>query len=541
MDAVFSRISNTTMTENLNLAQLAQQLSPQALALTAANAGKNKAEYEKLKQAVYSAQINLNNFAPSQIDLRSFAWQLEGKDRNWWWQLQALPFLNWYVSSYQLQSAEEQQSFLQFCLSAFECWCLNAEHNANSPLNWHDHATAFRLRNLVNWFTHCVYNQLDNGFASDKRLQSFTVLLNKHLCWLAEDTNYSEHTNHGFDQALVMYTVALSLPNAGLEQFLQLGKSRLIAELKHAFTDEGVHKENSPGYQKFMLGRVKTLVNLDSLGDTEVSSLAKDYVEKAEAFLKALTLPNGELPMIGDTKANEQGIMAGASERFVIFDYSKSGYVIVKGKSYQEKDFYLLIKNTHESQYHRHDDDLSIFLFYDGEEVLTDGGLGSHNEKDARRIKLRSGKAHNTPYIQGRDAERRMAKLKQKPVLTVKYGSITGVSFCYGVKMTRTIDINNICDGEIIIHDECEGLGADNLAINFITPFASVKVEDKAFTIQSATGRQVVFNNINGHLASSYIEQDYSGRSIKYGEYIVARIFGWLSNGQVTSTKVKFC
>lgn len=529
------------MTENLNLAQLAQQLSPQALVLTAASVGRNKADYEKLKQAFYSAQVNLNNFAPSPIDLRSFAWQTEGKDRNWWWQLQALPFLSWYLSSFKLQTEEEQQCFLDFCLSAFECWCVNAEQNPESPLNWHDHATAFRLRNLVNWFSHCVYHQLHNGFSSDARLQSFVALLTKHLLWLADESNYSKNTNHGFDQALVMYTVALSLPNAGLEQFLQLGKSRLIAELLHAFTDEGVHKENSPGYQKFMLGRVKTLVNLDTLGDIEVSSLAKDYIEKAEAFLKALTMPNGELPMIGDTKANELGILAGASDSFTILDYSESGYVIVKGKTYQEKDFYLLVKNTHESHYHRHDDDLSIFLFYDGEELLTDGGLGSHNEKDPKRIKLRSSKAHNVPYIKGKAAERKIANLKHKPVLSVTDGLISGFSYSYGVKISRTIDIRDVLNGEIIIHDDFESSSADKLAINFITPFASVKVDDNALTIESNSGKQVVISNISGDLVSSYIEQDYSGRSVKYGEYIDARIFGWLSNGQAISTKIKFC
>ncbi|MDP5138133.1 heparinase II/III family protein [Rheinheimera baltica] len=474
------------MTENLNLAQLAQQLSPQALALTAANAGKNKAEYEKLKQAVYSAQINLNNFAPSQIDLRSFAWQLEGKDRNWWWQLQALPFLNWYVSSYQLQSAEEQQSFLQFCLSAFECWCLYAEHNANSPLNWHDHATAFRLRNLVNWFTHCVYNQLDNGFASDKRLQSFTVLLNKHLCWLAEDTNYSEHTNHGFDQALVMYTVALSLPNAGMEQFLQLGKSRLIAELKHAFTDEGVHKENSPGYQKFMLGRVKTLVNLDSLGDIEVSSLAKDYVEKAEAFLKALTLPNGELPMIGDTQAGNTGILdRNDSGSLEVFDYSDSGYVVIKGFTKENKAYYFLIKNGHLSNYHRHDDDLMLYLWFDGEVILGDGGLYSHNEKCELRKFFRSHFAHNLPFIQAK-AVRDKSKLSSSSKLSIdsENNLIKASSYMFGVNITREVDYSNVQNGILKVIDS-----ADNLNLNtnhFIGPgYKPVQLDVNKFKFES--------------------------------------------------------
>ncbi|WP_166837702.1 heparinase II/III family protein [Rheinheimera pleomorphica] len=474
------------MTENLNLAQLAQQLSPQALAQSAANAGKNKAEYEKLKQAFYSAQVNLNKFAPSPIDLRSFAWQLEGKDRNWWWQLQALPFLNWYVSSYQLQSAEEQQSFLQFCLSAFECWCLNAEHNANSPLNWHDHATAFRLRNLVNWFTHCVYNQLDNGFASDKRLQPFTALLNKHLCWLAEDTNYSEHTNHGFDQALVMYTVALYLPNAGMEQFLQLGKSRLIAELKHAFTDEGVHKENSPGYQKFMLGRVKTLVNLDSLGDIEVSSLAKDYVEKAEAFLKALTLPNGELPLIGDTQAGDRGILdRNDGVSLEIFDYSGSGYVVIKGLTNENKAYYFLLKNSHQSNYHRHDDDLMLYLWFDGEVILGDGGLYSHNEKCELRKFFRSHLAHNVPFINEK-AVRDRAKLSAHPELCIDntISLIKATSHMFGVKITREVDYSNIQDGILKVMDNAEYL---NLSTNhFIGPdFKPVQLDVNKFRFES--------------------------------------------------------
>ena len=474
------------MTENLNLAQLAQQLSPQALAQSAANVGKNKTDYEKLKQAFYSAQVNLNKFAPSPIDLRSFAWQLEGKDRNWWWQLQALPFLNWYVSSYQLQSAEEQQNFLQFCLSAFECWCVNAEHNPESPLNWHDHATAFRLRNLVNWFTHCVYHQLDNGFSSDARLQSFVALLAKHLAWLADDSNYSKHTNHGFDQALVMYTVALSLPNAGIEQFLQLGKNRLIAELKHAFTDEGVHKENSPGYQKFMLGRVKTLVSLDSLGDIEVSSLAKNYVEKAEAFLKALTLPNGELPLIGDTQAGDRGILdENDSSGFNVFDYSGSGYVVIKGLTNENKAYYFLLKNSHLSNYHRHDDDLMLYLWFDGEVILGDGGLYSHNEKCELRKFFRSHLAHNVPFINEK-AVRDRAKLSAHPELCIDntISLIKATSHMFGVKITREVDYSNIQNGILKVMDNAEYL---NLSTNhFVGPdFKPVQVETNRFRCES--------------------------------------------------------
>ena len=525
------------MTENLNLAQLAQQLSPQALALTAANVGKNKAEYEKLKQAFYSAQVHLNNFAPSPIDLRSFAWQLEGKDRNWWWQLQALPFLNWYVSSYQLQSAEEQQSFLQFCLSAFECWCVNAEHNPESPLNWHDHATAFRLRNLVNWFTHCVYHQLDNGFSSDARLQSFVALLAKHLAWLADDSNYSKHTNHGFDQALVMYTVALSLPNAGIEQFLQLGKNRLITELKHAFTDEGVHKENSPGYQKFMLGRVKTLVNLDSLGDIEVSSLAKNYVEKAEAFLKALTLPNGELPMIGDTEGNIKSSKRKIEKQLEIFDYSDSGYIIIQGLCVLGKPFHLIIKNSHMSDYHRHDDDLSIHLFYDGQVLLGDAGLGFYQEKDEKRKILRSGKSHSCIYFENLKAERKHKNLKVPPSISIECYKVTAISYCYGVALTRIVIFDDIRAGVLKITDEV-GIN-DNFNINFFSPkkfiFDDYRrkfiAEDEFFEISIDSEDEKLSPYLNNKFISSKA----------YAKFDTATILGWSGESSMAvKTKLKF-
>lgn len=474
------------MTENLNLAQLAQQLSPQALALTAGNVGRNKADYEKLKQAFNSAQVKLNNFAPSPIDLRSFGWQLEGKDRNWWWQLQALPFLNWYVSSYQLQTEEEQQSFLQFCIAAFECWCVNAEHNPESPLNWHDHATAFRLRNLVNWFAHCTHKGRLSELSNDNRLLGFTALLNKHLSWLADDRNYSTNTNHGFDQALVMYTIALSLPHVGIEHFLQLGKSRLIAELKHAFTDEGVHKENSPGYQKFMLGRVKTLVNLDSLGDVEVSSLAKDYVERAEAFLKALALPNGELPLIGDTQAGDTvSIDENSRGGLYVHDYSESGYIILKGLTNKNKKFYFLLKNSHLSNYHRHDDDLMIYLWFDGEVILGDGGLYSHNEKCELRKFFRSHFAHNVPFIRAK-AVRDKEKLPAYPNILFDNAKhlIKASSQMFGVSITREIDFSSIQNGILKIKDNVESL--DLYTNHFIGPdFQLMKCGTNKFRFES--------------------------------------------------------
>lgn len=147
-----------------------------------------------------------------------------------------------------------------------------------------------------------------------------------------------------------------------------------------------------------MLARLKQLRTLAELGDLEITLISEKYIEKAEAFLRAITLPSGNLPMLGDTQDDDKGLSYEQKEEIDILDYSNSGYLIVRG-SVLKKDFHLIFKSSHLSNYHRHDDDLSVHLYYDGKVVLGDGGLGSHNEKDPRRIALRSKAAHNVPHF----------------------------------------------------------------------------------------------------------------------------------------------
>ncbi|EWH03467.1 heparinase II/III family protein, partial [Halomonas sp. BC04] len=302
---------------------------------------KNKADYEKLKKLFDDQRFEAKSFDDTDLDILAFDWKSLERDRNWWWQLQALPFLNWYVNSLALQSEEERNRYLSLCLDAIHCWVSNAKQDKKSPLVWHDHAAAFRVRNLTNWLLFCN----SNGLLDNERIgaQPLAKLIIEHLNWLQDDKHYSKHTNHGFDQAMIALTIGLMFDHHDFDAYRQHNRQRLKDEVTFAFTDEGVHKENSPGYQKMMLGRLKQLRSLALLGEQKISNMGEHYIEKAEAFLRAITLPNGYLPMIGDTRGGDEGLPYEQKEKIDVLDYSKSGYVIVRG-TVLEKELHLVFK-----------------------------------------------------------------------------------------------------------------------------------------------------------------------------------------------------
>lgn len=410
----------------------------------------NRNDLKTLESCAKNNVVELRGFARETINLRNFDWNEFGKDRSWWWQIQALPFLTWFISSYDLQTPEERETYYSYCLDCLNNWQTNSMSNKASPLAWHDHAAAFRVRNIVNW---AIFTSHAGLIPSDESARKNILnLIEKHLKWLAESSNYSKHTNHGFDQSLIMYTIAMYF-GENYPKYIELGQRRLIDELDFAFTEQGVHKENSPGYQKFMLSRLNNLLSLSDLGDKKISTRAEEFTDKATAFLKAITMPNDLLPMIGDTRWDDRSESEVLSEHLIIHDYSASGYLIAKGKDSTSKDFYLVFKNCHDSNYHRHDDDLSIIFYYDGKLVFGDGGLLSHNEKDEKRIFVRSPLAHCLPILPFK-AERDRSKLVSTPTLRIdESGRFYGTSHMFGKKVERSIDISNIRSGQIVITD----------------------------------------------------------------------------------------
>lgn len=492
----------------------------------------NPESYKKLKKIFIDQSIELKSFEDTNLDIINFNWNGIERDRNWWWQAQALPFLNWYVESYNLQSEEERKKYFSLCLAAIDNWNTKTK-DYDSPLAWHDHGTAFRTRNIINWITFCYTQDIDVIALSNNI--NLSKLIVKHLDWLLDSKNYSEYTNHGFDQSMIVLTISAMFDSEQFETHRLMSRQRLKAEIKFAFTDEGVHKENSPGYQKFMLARLKQLRTLALLNETVISELAENYIVKAEEFLRVITLPNGYLPMIGDTRGEDVGLQYSQNANIDILDYSASGYIILRGRTVTNKDFHLLFKCSHFSNYHRHDDDLSLHLFFDNVVILGDGGLGSHNEKDERRKALRSNIAHNVPYVSGINPIRSEALLEKnkRPHVYISGNKIIGESYGYGMLIRREIDFTKLLEGYLYIKDELIGDSEAKLITHFYSPLGIVEDHNSLVITDSGS----IFVKIEA-LTNGKFQNIPSEYSATYDVFEKKESYSFYSNSKKNNTQI---
>lgn len=432
------------------------------------------------------------------IDFLTFDWVSATDDRNWWWQVQQLPFLKWYICSFDLLDEEQKLNNFNYVAKCLENWSIKAKDSGVSPLVWHDHASAFRLRHLLQF-----YLFLTVEFKSKLQLQAeIATLIDEHLLFLDQDSNYSCFTNHGFDQALEVYTVCLMLGEESNVKYKETAYNRLVIELEHAFTTQGVHKENSPSYQKYMITRLTAVKELATLGDSSLSEVAKKIVDKAQIFFECITLPDGSLPLIGDTKLEDKGEAYTIKLEKEVIDYSASGYVIVRGRLTSGKEFHFIVKSSHDSDYHRHDDDLSFHLYVNGEVIFGDGGLYLYNENDPIRKKIRSPLSHNTVYPSGYCAIRKLELLTQKPSIVIQDNMIITETSIYGGRLRRVINICDIQKGKLQFTDSWvkNEQGYDDLIVNFfITEPIKQKYTEGMVVLNTKSNNILITNNNSKH------------------------------------------
>ena len=152
------------------------------------------------------------------IELPDFDW-CEGPDnRSWWGEMQRLPFLSWYVSSRALFDEDKKRRSIIFTKKALLNWIDKASAlkwtnkvsvNKKSPLAWHDHSSALRLRDIINWLSSIAIEETDTDLINDAEAIKIIDSISRHVEFLLDEKFYTRHTNHGFDQALVLYTSSL--------------------------------------------------------------------------------------------------------------------------------------------------------------------------------------------------------------------------------------------------------------------------------------------------------------------------------------------
>lgn len=444
-------------------------------------------------------------------------------NRSWQWRLNWLSFLS-YLMAY--HRASEDGAVLSFAQEAIQSWLdTYLETDTSYPFEfiWHDHATALRAEQLVLFIYYCKDNAPAWAAQHADFLQYVEQALLVHGEWLAKDSFYSEHTNHGLEQARVLLLLGTVFEGEQALKWQQIATQRISSELTFSFTDEGVHVENSPAYHIFVfkvfMGIIKDYPE-EVLGD--LAEQFSQFSAKALSFITHILRPDGKLPPIGDTEQlptsdayremfghmleyqhflyaltqGKQGVRPPVLNRV----YPRSGYAIFRdqwpAKEHYQRAFHLIAKVGCSSRYHHQQDEGHISLYAGGEDWLIDSGLYNYINKDPVRKYMRTRPGHNVPIIShasyAKEFEHRLSawqvtdhsEAESAPRLTMKLDVLPPVvherkvAFGAAAKVVEVEDAVSADDGE-----------QRNITLQWHFP------KDKTLTIEDS---QVVVTSLTG-------------------------------------------
>ena len=343
-------------------------------------------------------------------------------NRSWQWALHWFDFSKYLLAFHYKTNNDKVLDSLRNLINS---WIDRYLYNNNTDFEfiWHDHATALRAEQVLLLLYYLKkYNPLwmATNFGFISRLFETLDVLGKKL---EQEDFYSKHTNHGLEQVRVLMLLGLILNN---KAWVDISILRLNDELEFSFTNEGVHKENSPGYHQFVFKVFLSIIEeFPSHVLKDLGPKFNDIASKALTYITYILRPDKNLPIIGDTELKPitdsyNNFFSGTVE-YENFIYSlnqgrrgvaplknnkvypKSGYAIFRNTWGNDKNFtdsiQLIFKAGCLSKYHHQQDENSFVLYAFGEDWLIDSGLYNYINKDPIRNYVRRRQAHNMPVI----------------------------------------------------------------------------------------------------------------------------------------------
>lgn len=463
-----------------------------------------KTGYEVFCKDFSSGYINSSKFG--RIKINQDLWESGDKnDRSWVWFLQSFVFLDELIDA----------GDVSLLGSIIKSWVLKYQNTkVDSEFPWHDHASALRLDRISR--VKIEYN-----------LENLDILAVKHAEFLMDDSFYSKNTNHGFDQACSLILASIAFNNSeGADKWLETGVSRLINEIKFAFSSDGVHVENSPAYHN---GMIKNFIRAHRLLK-EVNVVVEDIdplFDKALNFLAWSTRPDGYLPYIGDSEKykpslpNEFNYLNGyknlkyvlsregdcelSKEKYSIFE--KSGYAFYRSSWLDwDNHVHIIMKSGFLSNYHRQDDDLNILIYAFGEDWLIDSGMFNHNKKDPIRKYMRSNLAHNVPIVSNCEVLRKNDRPDFCTLRLIEDFSselsLEGSTKMYkGGEVKRRVFVKNSLNYKIV--DTFDGFGENEKYCIFHFPIEKEITIYNDFVVVRGRNKKMVFKNSLGTLCKT--------------------------------------
>lgn len=288
---------------------------------------------------------------------------------------------------------------------------------------YHDEATAQRM--LVAIRLHHYMASVGDQYLD--RCDQIQQMMNFTSIKLESESFFSGLNNHGMFQSMALRDFAVYAVWLGADRqraLLETADARISDYFRSSFTSEGVHIEHSPTYHLMILRHVAEHRKfLEALGSTE-SQYLDEIIDKAKSHSVHTILPNGHFLPLSDTQqislsgarnnvfgstdfefAASAGTAGTEPKETTLFE-PKSGYFFHRSSWKTKNANFLAFTAAYNANYHKHSDDLQVYLWSDGHEILSESGPFGYDSKNPFTKYGFSQWAHNNIIVDGRSLGR---------------------------------------------------------------------------------------------------------------------------------------
>ncbi|WP_461746409.1 heparinase II/III domain-containing protein [Kocuria sp. U4B] len=322
------------------------------------------------------------------------------------------------------QSDEHREGVLVAALELLQEWyCRFGSGQApDAPMAWHDETTAQRVLGVLSLMEACGWT------LPEQAVETVRNVLEPAAAALFTDEFHETGNNHGMFQDLALLAYAVLAPYPTEQQRSRMASKalrRLDDYFGSGFTDEGVHVENSPSYHLMASQYLQQYTGiLGALGHPRADHF-QEMLSRATAYATHAVMPNGMYPPISDTTQRVLGntvhgrlfddasyrfaVTAGkdgdpARERSLVLPHS--GYAMYRSAWGDPDAAYVFFSAAYNANYHKHSDDLSLFVRHRGYDILCEAGPYGYDYEHPFSKHAYSQFAHNSLVVDGKSLPR---------------------------------------------------------------------------------------------------------------------------------------
>ncbi|MEE2524054.1 accessory Sec system protein Asp2 [Pseudarthrobacter sp. J47] len=284
-------------------------------------------------------------------------------------------------------------------------------------ISHHDETTAQRLIQLT-----CLLEVL-RPHINDEDLGFLLAVSAETAELLATADFHAGNNNHGMfqDVALLYYSVIVEQSPLELRnEWFKTATARLFDYFSSAFTSEGVHIENTPTYHLMVARQLHGILTILAPSGHEHVPHYRALLNRAAEYATHAMKPDGMYPPISDT-TEKQEIQAARLNIFQGEEFAyaasagkmgivptrrtlvlpESGYAIYRSSWTDPDATFAFFSAAYNADYHKHSDELSLFVRSGGVDLLSEAGAYGYDYKEPLTKYAYSSFAHNGLIVDG--------------------------------------------------------------------------------------------------------------------------------------------